>query len=91
MASKKKIDINECIFEKEYIEVVPYQVNIKCPKCKIGNLVNNPSKVGTVDSDIYFMHYCDNPNCKNFENIKNNSYPRIEYIRKESLNKERKI
>jgi len=88
--AKKKLDINECIFEKEYKRVIPYETNIKCPKCKTGNLINKPDEVNMLNGELHYRHYCNNPNCKNSENIKNTFYPRVEYFEEIILNIEEK-
>ena len=86
--TKKKLDISECIFEKEYKEVVPYEVSIKCPKCKIGNLIGDMKNFKNINGEDYCVHTCNNPNCRNKESVKD-VYPKIAYYYKKSLNEEK--
>jgi len=88
MDNKKIVDINECIFEKEYREVVPYEVNIKCPKCKTGYLIGSMADIKTINGESYCIHTCNNPNCNNKESVKD-LYPKIVNFYRESLNEEK--
>jgi len=79
--------INDCIFEKEYREVTTYMVNVKCPKCGTGCLISD-GRVKFINGEYYSIHTCNNLNCKNTESIKD-FYPKVEYVFKETLNKEK--
>jgi len=82
------ISRDDCIFEKVREEVIPVRTNVICPKCKTGYLIANPNKMKKINDKYYCTHHCNNPNCKNFESIAD-LYPKIEYVPKESLNKEK--
>ena len=65
--------------EKIEVPMVPYCQHLVCPKCRKGKQValSGPGNLFSVDSGIYLIHECTNPDCKHRVSILDVKYPQV--------------